>query len=262
MKAIILAGGLGTRLGKYTKNLPKCMLDFDGKSLLERQIETYKSCGINDIIVTRKHLKDKINIPGIRYDDKEEDGTNMVADFMHARSEFDDDIIMSYGDVLFEPRVLRSVISSDSSVSVVVDTEWKNYWQERLGDWREDSESFIMDDENKVISLGKPNPSPEEMNARYVGLIKFSKDALERAQEIYDLEAVNHWETPWYYSKSFKQAHMTDFIQVLIDNGLDVKAVPVKKGWLEFDTEKDYELANQWLAKENLGRFLKLEDGI
>ena len=34
MKAIILAAGMGTRLGKYTENLPKCMLNFNGKPVL------------------------------------------------------------------------------------------------------------------------------------------------------------------------------------------------------------------------------------
>ena len=37
MKAIILAAGMGTRLGKYTEDLPKCMLSFAGKPLIERQ---------------------------------------------------------------------------------------------------------------------------------------------------------------------------------------------------------------------------------
>ena len=64
MKAIILAGGLGTRLGKYTENLPKCMLKFAGKTLVERQVESFRKCGIEDIIVVRKHLAEKIQIAG------------------------------------------------------------------------------------------------------------------------------------------------------------------------------------------------------
>lgn len=48
MKTIILAAGMGTRLGKYTENLPKCLLPFHGKTLLERQIEVLRSCEIDD----------------------------------------------------------------------------------------------------------------------------------------------------------------------------------------------------------------------
>ena len=44
MKAIILAAGQGTRLKKYTQDLPKGMLKFMGKTIIERQIELYRKC--------------------------------------------------------------------------------------------------------------------------------------------------------------------------------------------------------------------------
>ena len=58
-KALIVAAGLGSRLKKHTENLPKCMLDFKGKTLLQRQIQAYKDCGINDITVIRGYKKRK-----------------------------------------------------------------------------------------------------------------------------------------------------------------------------------------------------------
>ena len=54
MKALILAAGLGSRLKKHTENLPKCMLDFGGKTLLQRQLDVYKKCGIKDISLIYK----------------------------------------------------------------------------------------------------------------------------------------------------------------------------------------------------------------
>ena len=44
MKAVILAAGQGTRLKKYTENIPKGMLSFMGKTIIERQIEMYRKC--------------------------------------------------------------------------------------------------------------------------------------------------------------------------------------------------------------------------
>ena len=67
MKAIILAAGQGTRLKKYTQDLPKGMLSFMGKTVIERQIEMYRKCGINDIIVVRGFAADKIKYEGIKY---------------------------------------------------------------------------------------------------------------------------------------------------------------------------------------------------
>ena len=258
MKAIILAGGLGTRLGKYTENLPKGMLNFAGKSLIERQIETLRKCGIKEIIVTRKHLKEKINFPDVKYDDKEQDDSNMVSDFMHARREFDDDLILCYGDIIYEPSVLKELIKSKAEISVVADKDWKEYWIARLGDWRNDSESFVVRGK-KLVSLGMPNPPENLMDARYVGMIKFSKKSLKKIEDIYDaLSEKIGWETKWSYSKSFKKAYMTDLVQELIENGFNVEAVLISHKWMEFDTAEDYEKANDWLDKGTLKRFINL----
>ena len=59
-KALIVAAGLGSRLKHLTKDLPKCMLDFGGKTLLERQLSAYRSCGIDNISIIRGYKKNKI----------------------------------------------------------------------------------------------------------------------------------------------------------------------------------------------------------
>ena len=51
---------------------------------------------------------------------------------------------------------------------------------------------------------------------------------------------------------------MTDFIQELIDNKLDVRVVKINKGWLEFDTERDYESICDLIKTGNLRRFFNL----
>ena len=66
-KALIIAAGLGSRLKKHTENLPKCMLDFGGKTLLQRQLDAYKKCGITNISLIRGYKKEKINYKGIKY---------------------------------------------------------------------------------------------------------------------------------------------------------------------------------------------------
>ena len=68
MKSIILAAGEGKRLRPLTNNTPKCMVEIFGKSLLERQIEIMKSCGINDIVVVTGYKSNMINIPGIIFE--------------------------------------------------------------------------------------------------------------------------------------------------------------------------------------------------
>ena len=73
MRAIILAAGSGLRLGQHTKDIPKALLDLNGKSILERQISLLRQHGINEIFVVtgyqqEKHtLKSTKNPGGVKY---------------------------------------------------------------------------------------------------------------------------------------------------------------------------------------------------
>ena len=66
-KALIVAAGLGSRLKSHTENLPKCMLDFSGKTLLQRQVAAYKNCGIDNISLIKGYKKNKINYSNLKY---------------------------------------------------------------------------------------------------------------------------------------------------------------------------------------------------
>ncbi len=77
-KCIIVAAGLGSRLKGYTENIPKCMLDFGGKTLLQRQLLSYKKNGIEDISLIRGYKKNKINYKGIKYFDNNDYKNNNI----------------------------------------------------------------------------------------------------------------------------------------------------------------------------------------
>ncbi len=46
MKAIILSAGQGSRLGHLTDDRPKCLIDFGGRTLLDRQLDTLEANGV------------------------------------------------------------------------------------------------------------------------------------------------------------------------------------------------------------------------
>ena len=61
MKVIILAAGQGKRLRPLTDNLPKCMVELNGKPILKHQIECLNRNSIHDINVCVGYAKGKIN---------------------------------------------------------------------------------------------------------------------------------------------------------------------------------------------------------
>ena len=67
INVIILAAGMGKRLGPLTKDIPKGMVKLFGKSLLEIQIDIFKQYGINDITIVTGYLGEKITFPDINY---------------------------------------------------------------------------------------------------------------------------------------------------------------------------------------------------
>jgi len=69
MKAIILAAGEDSRLGKIGERRPKCLIKIGGNTLLEIQINTLYACGIDDISVVRGYEGEKIDVPGLKYYD-------------------------------------------------------------------------------------------------------------------------------------------------------------------------------------------------
>ena len=59
-QALILASGIGIRLLPLTDNIPKCLIEVKGKTLLGRIIDSLLENNINDIIITTGHLEEKI----------------------------------------------------------------------------------------------------------------------------------------------------------------------------------------------------------
>ncbi len=255
MKAIILAAGQGTRLKKYTQNLPKVILKVAGKTLIERQIVCYLEAGIQDIIIIRGFAAEKITYKGISYYTNEDyAGTNMVESLMAAREEFDDDVVVSYSDIIFEKRLLQKMMENKADFLVAVDDEWKAYWNRRYGEIDFDTESLQISFDGAIKSLGRENPPLQEIDARYIGLLKFSCKGLEIITKLLETaKANNGYDKPWQQSgKPIRQAYMTDLLNALIESGEKVQAVRFQHGWLEFDTNEDYENVLQWIKDESI----------
>lgn len=260
MKAIILAAGQGTRLKKYTQDLPKGMLNFMGKTVIERQIEMYRKCGINDIIVIRGFAADKIKYEGIKYYMNEDfANTNMVESLMCAKEEFNDDIIVSYSDILFEERLLKGMMEAKGDFCCSVDDNWKEYWKMRYGRVDFDTESLAIDSNDNITELGLESPNIEAISARYIGLLKFSKAGMDYIQEIMNEAYKLPADQPWQQSgKVVKKAYMTDLLNAIIESGKPVKAIHFNNGWIEFDTNEDYESAIGWAEHGIIEYLIKL----
>ena len=151
LKVIILAAGEGKRLRPLTNNIPKCMVDFFGRSLLQRQIDIFQNLGINDISVVTGYCENKISIDNIKkFKNENFATTNMVESLFTAREKINDSVIVVYGDIVFESKIIQKLIDSRHDISVVIDKNWKDLWNVRFENPLDDAESLILD-ENGLI---------------------------------------------------------------------------------------------------------------
>ena len=61
MKAIIVAAGRGRRLGTETDEIPKCMVQVGGRPILHWQLDALASAGVDDVVIVRGYLGDRIS---------------------------------------------------------------------------------------------------------------------------------------------------------------------------------------------------------
>lgn len=254
MKAVILAAGRGSRLQPYTETCPKPLTELGGVSLLDRQIATLRGVGIGDIVIATGYRHDMLDRPGIqRIHNPRWADTNMVESLFCAEAEFGDDLIVSYGDIVYEPRLLRALLECASHISVVVDQRWRALWEMRFDDPTDDAESLRMDGDGRITNIGNPVTDLDDVEAQYVGLLRFRGTGVAALRAARTSMAANR--RPWQEKRSVANAYMTDLLMEMILTGTDVYAVPVDGGWLEFDTVKDYQRYTTMIADGTITRF-------
>jgi choline kinase len=249
MTAIVLAAGQGQRLKPLTNDRPKGMVEIAGQTIIQRQLRMFRRAGITEVAIVKGFCADSVPDYGCRhYVNHKYATTNMVASLFCAEKEFDSGatVVVSYGDILYSDGVLAALLEADAAVSVVVDLEWKPYFSQRFDDPYDDAESLVLDHGGFIRSIGQTNPRAADVQAQYIGLIKFDPTGLAFIRQIRDemaaADARIGWGRPW------RQAYMTDLLQELIQRGTRVNAVPIRGNWCEIDSLRDYEIAERAIA--------------
>lgn len=104
MKAVILAGGKGTRLGKLSKEIPKPMIKISGKPLLEHQIDLLHQHGIKEIYILTNHLSEVIENYTTKWAEvkviKEPEPLGTAGAVKALASNWTEDFLVLYGDMM------------------------------------------------------------------------------------------------------------------------------------------------------------------
>ena len=239
MKMLILAAGQGKRLRPLTDNIPKCMVRYKDKPIIDHIIETAKRCGIEEIAVVSGYkkniLEEYLKESNLKfYSNYQFDSSNMVTTLFCAKKFMDDDLIISYADIVYNDQVLEKLIKFDDNFGVIVDRKWKELWLKRMANPLDDAETLKIKN-GQIVELVKKPKNYMDVEGQYIGLIKISKKIINEVIKFYE----NLDKNSIYNGQDFKKMYLTSFIQIAINNSFKIKPVFINGGWIEIDSPDD-----------------------
>jgi len=239
MKAIILAAGRGSRMKGLTEKHPKCMLTVAGKSLLQRQMDSLQKAGIKDISIVRGYRASDLSPFGsFHFENKRWQETNMVISLACASAWLEQDsCIVSYSDIIYHPEPIEALIASEGDIVIAYDVNWLELWNARFDDPLSDAETFITDNEGRLLEIGERTKSVEEIKGQYMGILKITPKGWR--------QITNYLET--LPSDQQDKLDVTALLQRLLKTGIRIETVPTREPWFEIDSESDLEFCKSKL---------------
>ena len=247
MQAIILAAGMGRRLGELTKENTKCMVPVNGVRLIDRLLGQLSGLKLNRVIIVVGYQGQKlIDYIGNRYDDKLKiefaenpiyDKTNNIYSLSMVKDKLqEDDTLLIESDLIFSDRFFPMIIENPyPNLALVAKYEsWMDGTMVRL-----DEEQHIVN----FISKDAFDYSDVDSYYKTVNIYKFSKDFLQH-QYVPFLDA---------YTKAVGNNEYYENVLRIISmlNSHNMKALPVgNEKWYEIDDKQDLDIAEALFADD------------
>jgi choline kinase len=238
IKVILLVAGEGKRLRPFTLDRPKCMVEIDGVSLIDRQLAVLKSEGLNNIVMIGGYKLEMLSRDGVKFKNNPRYfETNMVWTLFCAEDELEGDVIVSYGDIVYSRNILKALLKSTADIAVTIDKDWESYWRDRNDNPLDDAETLKLREDGTIFEIGQKPKSLDEIEGQYMGLMKFSAEGLRQIKEVFHVAL----KSGKLLDKPTENAYMTDLLQAVIDYGKPISSVPIAGNWIEVDTVDDLE---------------------
>ena len=246
MQAIILAAGMGKRLGDLTRNNTKCMVKVNGVPLIDRALTQLSRLDLSRVILVigyegeklRAHVGESYKGLKITYiENPVYDKTNNIYSLSLAKKELqEDDTLLIESDLIFEGQLLDKLVNNPYPNLALVD---------KYETWMDGTMVKLDDDNNIVNFVPKKAFRYDEVDSYYktVNIYKFSRDFLKNSYvpflEAYTKALGNNE----YYEQVLR-------VITLLDK-CDLKALPLEgEKWYEIDDIQDLDIAETIFASE------------
>ena len=238
MKAIILSAGQGSRLGHLVDDRPKCLIEFNGRTLLDRQLDTLEACRVHEaVVVTGFHdelvdeaIARRSGGPEVRtvFNPFYKVADNTGSLFM-AREELAGDCLVWNGDTLVSRALMARVVGNDQpGICVTIDRK----------DTYDEDDMKVVEEGSRLRGIGKR--IAKGVNAESIGLLAFRSGGAEQFRHAIEQAMRTAEGTMIWYLR---------VVHHLAQNGevwtLDIHG----EEWGEVDFPADVDAANELTAR-------------
>lgn len=238
MKAIILAAGVGKRLGGSVVEHPKCLLDLEGRTLLDRMLDALNEVGVREITVVVGHLADQVEAAvagraGVSTVFNPEFRKGAILSLWTARESLDGDVLIMDADVLFPVEMLRRLVESPSPNCFLMDTSAANDGEAQM----------LMARGGRVFDITRGLRGDYDACGESIGFLKLGADGSRTLRDLLQRalaegqDSIEHEEVYPTLMRACEIGYVT------------ADDLP----WLEIDFPEDVERARQLLEEQGSG---------
>jgi choline kinase len=251
MRAIIIGAGRGSRLMPTTADTPKCFAEVADKRLLDWTVEAFRQSGIEEIAFIGGYRIEVVQeaYPEFSFRHNADwPNNNILASLMYAEDLMDEPFVCCYSDILFTPAIVQAVMQCEEEIALGVDTGWLTRYVHRTEHPSDDAEKVTV--ENGAVTRVHREIPEEEAYGEFIGLAKFSTAGAAQLREDYHRRREEFAGQPYREAKLFEKAYFIHLLQDMIESGRRMAHVDTPGGYIEVDTQQDFEYAREhWTTR-------------
>lgn len=250
MRVIVIGAGRGRRLMPTTADAPKCYAEVAGRRLLDWALDAFDASGLKQVCFIGGYQIDRVQRDYPQFEfrhNRDWESNNILASLFCAEDLMHEPFLCCYSDVLFTPDVVARLANSSADMALGVDTAWLERYVARTDHPPDDAEKVTVD--NAAVTRIHRDMPPSEAHGEYIGVAKFSAAGAARLREHYQRCRRQFAGQPWREAKVFEKAYKILLFQEMIEAGEHFAHVDTPGGYIEVDTQQDFEYARQhWMT--------------
>ena len=251
MRIIVIGAGRGRRLMPTTADAPKCYAEVTGRRLLDWALRAFHANGLDRVCFIGGYQIDRVRADYPQFEFRHNqnwENNNILASLLCAADLMDEPFLCCYSDVLFTADIVARLAGSRDDMVLGVDTAWLERYEHRTEHPPDDAEKVTVSG-GRVTRVDRTIPE-RNAHGEYIGVAKFSAAGAARMREHYTRRHKEFAGRPWRGASVFEKAYKILLFQDMIEQVERFTHVDTPGGYIEVDTQQDFEYARQhWVTK-------------